>query len=171
MFLAFFFFLFFPPFLSDGRNLQNLACQRTKNIPASGGQYPRFWFDSFLASIICLRLDWMERRTWGETQQKTGGRKKGEGGTWKGPGNPHCPAASVLTVQRQRHHVVVGGTSEEEGILSPTRLKKGLIDQNCPKGLKNLEKDITLQFFFIWNQKEFLVFPLWMHLVSCLLFR
>lgn len=41
-------------------------------------------------------------------------KERREGGTRRGLGKPRCPAASVFMVQRQRHHVVISGTSEKE---------------------------------------------------------
>lgn len=65
------------------------------------------------------------------------------------PRDPRCSAASGFTVQRERHHVVISVTSVEEMLFSlPLHLKNAKINQNRSWGLRNLEKDITLQLFF-----------------------
>ena len=82
--------------------------QRTYQLQVGSIQ---FRSDSFLASFICIKCDWMERGPEGKHSRKVGagGRDREAPG-----GNPRCSAASVFMVQCQRHHVVISGISEDE---------------------------------------------------------
>ena len=89
----------------------------------------QFRSDSFLASIRCMKED-LKGNTARVGQGKEAGRHL-EGPKESTP--PNC----LFMMQRQRHHVVIAGTSEEEISCFPTAFKKW---NNKPKPSKGPEK-------------------------------
>lgn len=66
----------------------------------------------------------------------------------------HCPTACFV-VEHQRHHVVITGTLEEGTSSFHTTSENGIINQNRPRSLKDLQKDISVQWIFIEKQEGF----------------
>lgn len=118
----------FLAIISDGRNIQNLACWKTKKIPTfSGGQYP-------VSTWQLLGKYSMDEGGPEGKHSQSGSRRRRWGGTWRDLRNPHC---LCFVVQHQRHHVVIAGTLEEGTRSFPTTIEKW---NNKPKSSKEPER-------------------------------